>query len=259
MMARLEMSGRVPRDAKPRLWFDLAVELTPEARDADRVSALISVTARLSERGLTPAGATAERLLVPRAYLRLGLEHQFRLESIRQIRPTENDLTGHQLPQDGGAIDIPLLAWSEETRDYLVELRVDPAALSPGKVPAARVEMVGGLPNETPVPCSSRVPLTSHLDRLQRLVTIDEHGGTGLRDGITRADLLIFDTGTADDSAVQPPSASSDGGPRAEASEANLIQRTCPNGHLTIASVVRFCEEEDCGHEFTDEPVGPGT
>jgi hypothetical protein len=254
MMARLEMSGRVPRDAKPRLWFDLTVELAREpARDADRVSALISVTARLRERAR-------------RVYLRLGLEHRFRLESVRQIRPTENDLTGHQLRQDDGAVDIPLLAWDGEIRDYLVELRVDPATLPPGEVPVAHVEIVGGLPNETPVPCSSRVSLTSHLDRLQRLVTIDEHGGTELRDGITelrdgitRADLLIFGTGTAGHSDVQPPSASSDGGPRAEASEENLVQRTCPNGHLTIASVVRFCEEEECGHEFADEHAGSGT
>jgi hypothetical protein len=205
------MSGPLPRDAEPGLRFDLTVRVTREpARDTDGMSA-------------------------PRAYLRLGLDHRFRLESIRQISPTENDLTVRQLPQDGGLVDIPLLAGAEETRDYLVDLRVDPAVLLDGEIWAARIELVADLPHET----------------------------SASRGSITRVDLLISDTGSASHSAVHSvvrlSSASSDGRSLADADHADLVWRTCPRGHVTVASVVRFCEEEGCGYEFSDEPGGPGT
>jgi hypothetical protein len=275
----LPMSRRSPRDAERGLWFDLTVDTTHElARDTDRVSALVGVTARRSDRGVTTAAAMehTKPLLVPRTYLRLGLDHRFRLESIRQIRPTESDLTGHQVPQPGGAVDIPLLDWGEETRGYLVDLGVDPATLPYEEVRAARAEIVAGFPNETPMPCSSPVPISvqrlryndpppvnqavSWAQDLIRLVTMEEDGSTGLRDDITCADLLIFDTGTVDHSHVPPPSASVAGPERAGAGQvdpADLVRRSCPRGHVTIASAVRYCEEEGCGYEFTDEPGVP--
>lgn len=103
----------------------------------------------------------AQQLLVPRACLRLTLDRRFRLESVRQIRPTEHDLTGHGVAQDGGITDIPLLAWGEETRDYLVVLRTDPATLPREEVRAARVDMIAApATGQRSVPCATPAAVT---------------------------------------------------------------------------------------------------
>jgi hypothetical protein len=252
---------------------------------------------------------------VPRARLRLTLDSRFRLESVRQIRPTEHDLTEHRLPQDGGIVDIPLLAWGEETRDYLVVLRTDPAALPAEEVRAARVDMIadarGG---EPPAPCAApvavtvrrlaygaepsinrgatiaadltrigaatragidayergdqdlavreltaavgiarRIGATAHLTRLQRLVTIDEHDDVRLRPDIGRADLLITGTGTVNHQDTRQPALQVPGPGSARQAAA---RRTCPRGHVTVGTGIRYCEEAGCGHEFSGDP-GP--
>jgi Ca-activated chloride channel family protein len=111
----------------------------------------------------------AQRLVVPQTCLRLTLDRRFRLEAVRQIRPTANDLTGHGVPQDGGVVDIPLLAWGEETRDYLVKLRVDPDTLPYGdEVRAARVDMVAGhRGSQARVPCAAPAAVTVRRQRYQ--------------------------------------------------------------------------------------------
>ena len=104
--------------------------------------------------------AHAQTLVVPRAYLRLKLDPHFRLESVRQIRPAENDLTSHQIPVDGGVTDIPLLAWGEESRDYLVKLRVEPGTPTADELCAARIDVVAeSQPGRPPAPCAKRAAL----------------------------------------------------------------------------------------------------
>ena len=271
----------------------------------------------------------ARRLLVPETYLRLTLDPRFRLEAVRQIRPIENDLTGHRMPQDGGVADIPLLAWGEETRDYLVVLRVDPGSLPyDDEVRAARVDVVAArLTGGALVPCAAAAAVTvrrqshrdsgpanvavtqaedlvrlgeatragidayqrgdtkttvreltaaagiarrlgasAHLARLRRLVTIDEYGEVRLRPGISRADLLVTDTGTVDHRGVRQPAAQLPGAPPTERDTSGqeppaedrppagqgplaaegLVRRVCPRGHVTEAPVVRYCEEQGC-------------
>jgi von Willebrand factor type A domain len=258
--------------------------------------------------------AHAEQLLVPRARLRLTLDRRFRLESLRQIRPTEHDLTEHRLPQDGGIVDIPLLAWGEETRDYLVVLRTDPATLPREEVRAARVDMIAeALAGEQPVPCATpvavtvrrldygsepsvspvgvteveelvrlgaatragidayergepdlavreftvavgialRLGATRHLERLLRLVTIDEHDRVRLRPDIGRADLLITSTGSTAHPVARQPAVEV---PGARPAERVAVRRTCPRGHLTVGMGVRYCEEAGCDHEFSGDP-----
>jgi Ca-activated chloride channel family protein len=99
--------------------------------------------------------AHAQAILVPEVYLRLKLDSRFRLESVKQIKPTENDLTGHRIPRDGGVIDVPLLAWGEESRDYLIVLRVNPGTQADDELRAARVDIIAHRPGgEPPVPCA---------------------------------------------------------------------------------------------------------
>jgi Ca-activated chloride channel family protein len=125
-----------------------------------KVEAIIDI-ADLS-RDFTDLMRQAQRLIIPRAYLRLRLDHRFRLESIRQIRPAENDLTDHRITRDDGVTDIPLGSWGEESRDYLVLLRVDSAALPyDDEVRAARVDVIARQPpDESLKPCADAVAMT---------------------------------------------------------------------------------------------------
>lgn len=279
----------------------------------------------------------AQRRLVPETYLRLTLDRRFRLEEVRQIRPTENDLTSHGIPEDGGVVDIPLLAWGEETRDYRVVLRFEPGTLPYGdRVRAARVDMVTGRdatessalcatpvavtvrrqPYRGPGPVSlsvtraedltslsiatqdgidalrrgdrgsavfalttavgiaRRLGASEHMDRLLRLVTVDEHGQVRLRPDISDADMLVTETGSVHHQGV-PLRPQQISGPRPEQepaaqglagqvqaeqarleplAEPRLVSRVCPRGHVTVAPVVKYCEEQDCDHDFTRDP-----
>lgn len=100
----------------------------------------------------------AQRLLVPRVFLRLSLDRHFRLESVRQSMPvvSDDDLTRYRLDQDGGVTDIPLLSWGEERRDYLVTLRAEPATPASDELRAARVDVLAGPAGGGPLaPCAA--------------------------------------------------------------------------------------------------------
>jgi Mg-chelatase subunit ChlD len=284
------------------------------------VEAIIEITDLRDD--FTRLMAHAQTLVVPRAYLRLKLDPHFRLESVRQIRPAENDLTGHQIPADGGVTDVPLLAWGEESRDYLVQLRVEPGTPTNEELRAARIDIVAeSRPGQPLMPCARPAALavrwlahrqpppvhrrvtealdatrlsaatqaglaayargdlpaalrefgtavliarslgaTRHLERLRRVITIDELDHVQLRDRISPGDLRILDTGSVNHrpgpaprepallgstvfgSTVREP----DGGPD------RLVVRRCPRGHVTRTPDARYCEELDCDYEFAD-------
>lgn len=291
-------------DWKPQVLRRIAEALQGETEAITDVKDLPDDFAGLMER--------TQRLLVPRVYLRLTLNGYFRVESVKQIEPHENDLTGSLLPQDGRVTDVPLLAWGEESRDYLVLLRVEPGTPKGDEMRAARLDVMADAGNGRLESCAAptamivrwlrhrgetgghngateaqdlmrigaatragiaaykrgdeaaalaefRLAVTTarslgaldHLERLRRLVIVNEAGEVRLCPEITEADLLTVDlrstrhrggTGLGDHgkpAAGSPPARSA------------LVSRTCPNGHETRGIHVRYCEE--CDHEFTGD------
>jgi Ca-activated chloride channel family protein len=84
-----------------------------------------------------------QRLVVPRAYLRLQPRGSFRISSIAQTYPVRVDLTRHQQPAGDAAVDVPLGPWEQQTRRYQLSLQFDPATLpAEDDVRAARVELL---------------------------------------------------------------------------------------------------------------------
>jgi VWA domain-containing protein len=109
-----------------------------------------------------------QRLVVPRAYLRIQPRGSFRVSAIAQTYPVRVDLTRHQRPADGavlrgaghdgagldgagldgagidgGAVDVPLGPWEQQTRRYQLSLQFDPATLrTEDDVRAARIELL---------------------------------------------------------------------------------------------------------------------
>jgi Ca-activated chloride channel family protein len=89
-----------------------------------------------------------QRLVVPRAYLRIQPRGSFKISSIAQTYPVRVDLTRHQRPADGPApdgtaVDVPLGPWEQQTRRYQLSLQFDPATLrTEDDVRAARVELL---------------------------------------------------------------------------------------------------------------------
>jgi Ca-activated chloride channel family protein len=94
-----------------------------------------------------------QRLVVPRAYLRIQPRGSFRISAIAQTYPVRVDLTRHQQPAvgpvldgaglDGMAVDVPLGPWEQQTRRYQLSLQFDPATLpAEDDVRAARVELL---------------------------------------------------------------------------------------------------------------------
>lgn len=85
----------------------------------------------------------AQRLVVPRTYLRLRPNDRFLIDSVAQTHPVRVDLTQRQQPADGAAVDIPLGSWEAETRCYQFTLRFTPDVLPTGEdLRAARVELL---------------------------------------------------------------------------------------------------------------------
>jgi len=83
-----------------------------------------------------------QRLVVPRAYLRVQPGGRFRIGSVAQTYPVRVDLTRHQQPAGDAAVDVPLGPWEQQTRRYQLSLLFDPAALPAGdEVRAARLEL----------------------------------------------------------------------------------------------------------------------
>jgi Ca-activated chloride channel family protein len=99
-----------------------------------------------------------QRLVVPRAYLRIQPRGSFRISAIAQTYPVRVDLTRHQRPADGPAhdgavfdgagldgvaVDVPLGPWEQQTRRYQLSLQFDPATLrTEDDVRAARIELL---------------------------------------------------------------------------------------------------------------------
>jgi hypothetical protein len=84
-----------------------------------------------------------QRLVVPRAYLRLQPRGSFRVSSIAQTYPVRVDLTRHQQPAGDAAVDVPLGPWEQQTRRYQLSLQFDPATLpAEDDVRATRVELL---------------------------------------------------------------------------------------------------------------------
>lgn len=72
----------------------------------------------------------AQQFAEPRVYLGLQVSSRFRLDFVRQTRPADTELTGHQRREDG-TIHIPLGPWRAEQRQYQVCLRYPPGSLTP--------------------------------------------------------------------------------------------------------------------------------
>ncbi len=104
-----------------------------------------------------------QRLVVPRAYLRIQPRGSFRISAIAQTYPVRVDLTRHHRPADGpayngagfdgagldgvvpdsAAVDVPLGPWEQQTRRYQLSLQFDPATLrTEDDVRAARIELL---------------------------------------------------------------------------------------------------------------------
>lgn len=71
----------------------------------------------------------ADRMVVPRAYLRLSPDPRFRVESISQTHPAQVALALSQPCADGTATDVPLGPWEQEARCYQLTLRFQPDSL----------------------------------------------------------------------------------------------------------------------------------
>jgi hypothetical protein len=90
----------------------------------------------------------AQRIVVPRVYLGLRLNHRFQLASVRQTRPVDAELTARQQRED--EIHVPLGSWSPETREYRISLRFDPDTLTVGEeLRAARLTLHAERPDGT--------------------------------------------------------------------------------------------------------------
>jgi hypothetical protein len=84
-----------------------------------------------------------QRLVVPRAYLRIQPRGSFRIDSIAQTYPVRVDLARHQQPAGAAAVDVPLGPWEQQARRYQLSLSFDPATLpAEEEVRAARIELL---------------------------------------------------------------------------------------------------------------------
>lgn len=96
----------------------------------------------------------ARRIVVPRVYLGLRLNHRFQLGFVRQTRPVEADLTAQQQEHEG-EIHIPLGSWPPEVRQYHLSLRFGPDALPVDEdLRAARITLHAAQSDGTRRPCA---------------------------------------------------------------------------------------------------------
>jgi hypothetical protein len=75
--------------------------------------------------------------------LRLWTPAGARIEFVKQVAPTVEDLTGRRVDTAAQTGEYPLGAWGAEERDYHVQVEVEPAAVGREKL-AARVTVVAG-------------------------------------------------------------------------------------------------------------------
>lgn len=75
--------------------------------------------------------------------LRLWTPAGARIEFVKQVAPTVEDLTGRRVETAAQTGEYPLGSWGAEERDYHVQIEVEPAAVGREKL-AARVTVVAG-------------------------------------------------------------------------------------------------------------------
>ena len=136
----------------------IAEALHGDAKAVVEVADLTSDFVQLTE--------NARRLVVPRVYLGLGPDSRFRVSSLRQVLPTEADLTNQQQAVDRD-VHIPLGAWGAGTRQYQLTLTFDADSLSVGEeIRAARVALLAETPEGEREPCAAGVPLVLRRSEL---------------------------------------------------------------------------------------------
>jgi len=85
----------------------------------------------------------AMRKTVPSVALRIRTRDGVAVRDMRQLFPAVADLTGHRIPAGPSTADYWIGSWSEETRDYLITLTVNPEDVADEERPRlARVEVV---------------------------------------------------------------------------------------------------------------------
>lgn len=153
-------------------------------------------------------GASTSRTL-PQLALRVRPEASVRVALVRQLTPTERELTG--APVDGGAaLDLCTGAWGDETRWYELRLRAEPdrpRPLADGTTPIASVALVAEgteLPEEQRItvrwtggeaPPAEPGGLRAHFERYDRLNEAARDGA----DALVRGDrgVAVRELGTA--------------------------------------------------------------
>jgi hypothetical protein len=80
---------------------------------------------------------------IPDLTLRLWTPAGARIEFVKQVAPTVEDLTGRRVDSGNQTGEYPLGSWGAEDRDYHVQVEVEPAAAGREKL-AARISVVAG-------------------------------------------------------------------------------------------------------------------
>jgi hypothetical protein len=80
---------------------------------------------------------------IPDLTLRLWTPAAARIEFVKQVAPTVEDLTHRRVESGNQRGDYPLGSWGAEDRDYHIQVQVEPAAAGREKL-AARVSVVAG-------------------------------------------------------------------------------------------------------------------
>ena len=80
---------------------------------------------------------------IPDVTLRLWTPAGARVEFVKQVAPTVEDLTQRRVESGNQTGEYPLGSWGAEDRDYHVQVEVEPAAVGREKL-AARVSVVAG-------------------------------------------------------------------------------------------------------------------
>jgi hypothetical protein len=80
---------------------------------------------------------------IPDLTLRLWTPAGARIEFVKQVAPTVEDLTGRRVESGNQTGEYPLGSWGAEDRDYHVQVKVEPAAAGREKL-AARISVVAG-------------------------------------------------------------------------------------------------------------------
>jgi hypothetical protein len=86
---------------------------------------------------------TSMSMSIPDLTLRLWTPAGARIEFVKQVAPTVEDLTHRRVDSGNQCGEYPLGSWGAEDRDYHIQVEVEPAAVGREKL-AARVSVVAG-------------------------------------------------------------------------------------------------------------------